>query len=97
MLIALWVTASATVLLALTSAVAVLTWRENRRRARDQEKRDRDAQQQERTLEAARKEFAGKSEIGSLKNNLSAIGVFAALGALIAWAVRNESKGNRAS
>jgi hypothetical protein len=75
MLVAIWITAGATALLALTSLVAVLTWRENRRRARELEQRDRDEQQRERALEAARKEFATKEDIGGLKSNLIGVGV----------------------
>jgi hypothetical protein len=79
MLTANWITAGATALLALTSLVAVLTWRENRRRGRELEQRDRDEQQRERALEAARKEFATKDDVGGLKSNLIAIGVVGGL------------------
>jgi type II secretory pathway pseudopilin PulG len=83
---ALWITAGATALLALTSLVAVLTWRENRRRARERELRERAEQQQERTLEAARKEFAAKDDVGGLKSNLIFLGVVGGLvGAAIVW------------
>lgn len=112
MLIALWVTAGATVLLALTSVVAVATWRENRRRAREieqreheQQQRDRDAQQQERTLDATRKEFApafaakaDKGDVSGLKSNLAGGFALAAVAGILIWdTLRNGGKGNRAS
>lgn len=112
MLIALWVTAGATVVLALTSVAAVLTWRENRRRAREVEQRehearqrDGDAQQQERTLEAARKEFgpafaakADKGDVSGLRDNLVVTAILSAIAGYAIWdSRRNGDKGNRAS
>jgi len=68
MLTAAWVLAGATALLALTSLVAVVTWRENRRR-------EREDQAAARILESARKEFAPKEDLGGLKENLAGLGV----------------------
>jgi hypothetical protein len=74
MLVATWVLAGATALLALTSLVVVITWRENRRR-------DRENYMENRILEAARKEFSARDEVGGLKSNLAG---FAVLGGIAA-------------
>jgi hypothetical protein len=83
MLTATWVLSGATSLLAPTSIVAFLTWRDSRRRAAQDQERARSEDQQERTLEEARKEFAAKEDVGGLKSNLIGIrvigGVVAAL------------------
>lgn len=84
MLTAAWVLAGATSLLALTSIAAVLTWRDSRRRAAQDQERVRADEQQQRILDAARKEFAAKDEIGGLKSNLIGIGVLGALVAVVA-------------
>jgi len=68
MLIATCVLAGATVLIAISSLWAIITWRENRQReARESI--------QERTLEAARKEFAAKESV----DNRSIVAVIAAV------------------
>jgi hypothetical protein len=86
MLTAAWVLAGATSLLALTSIVAVLTWRDSRRRAAQDQERARAEDQQQRILDAARKEFAAKEDVGGLKSNLIGIGVLGALvAALAVW------------
>jgi hypothetical protein len=86
MLTAAWVLAGATCLLALTSIVAVLTWRDSRRRALQDQERARADDQQERILDAARKEFAAKDDVGGLKSNLIGIGVVgAAIAGLMVW------------
>ena len=61
---AIWITAASTAVLALTSMVAVLTWRENRRRQYEE-------QLVTRILEAGRKEFSTKDELASDKENLA--------------------------
>jgi hypothetical protein len=72
--------------LALTSIIAVLTWRDSRRRAAQEQERTRADDQRERILDAARKEFAAKDDVGGLKSNLIGIGVIgAAIAALVAW------------
>lgn len=72
--------------MALTSIVAVLTWRDSRRRAAQEQERTRADDQRERTLNAARKEFAANDDVGGLKSNLIGIGVIgAAIAALVAW------------
>lgn len=73
MLAAAWVLAGFTGLIGVTSFIAVVTWRENRRR-------EREDQQAQRILEAARKEFSAKGEVGDLKGNLTAI---AAIGVIV--------------
>jgi hypothetical protein len=71
---------------ALTSIVAVLTWRDSRRRAAQEQERTRADEQRERTLNAARKEFAANDDVSGLKSNLIGIGVIgAAIAALVAW------------
>jgi hypothetical protein len=74
MLIATCVLAAGTVIIAVSSVWAIITWRENRQReARESI--------QERTLEAARKEFAAKESV----DNRSVVAVVAVvLGALFA-------------
>ncbi|HUZ23515.1 MAG TPA: hypothetical protein VMV07_07105 [Streptosporangiaceae bacterium] len=67
----------ATAVLALTSLVAVITWRENRRR-------ERDRQMETPILESARKEFSAKDEMGGLKSNLSGIAVIGVIIAALA-------------
>ena len=72
--------------MALTSIIAVLTWRDSRRRATQEQERTRADDQRERILDAARKEFAAKDDVGGLKSNLIGIGVIgAAIAALVAW------------
>jgi hypothetical protein len=83
-LTAIWVTAGATAVLALTSLVAVITWRENRRR-------EREDQVAAKILEAAHKEFSGKKDVVDLKDKLSGYGVLAVLVGLVAWLVKKES------
>jgi hypothetical protein len=85
MLTATWVLAAATTLLALTSFVAVITWRENRRR-------EREDQQGAKILEAARKEFSDKKEVVDLKDKLSGYGVLLAVAAVLAWLVKKDSE-----
>jgi hypothetical protein len=86
MVTATWVLAGATSLLALTSIVAVLTWRDSRRRAAQEQERTRADDQRERILDAARKEFAAKDDVGGLKSNLIGIGVLGGLiAALVGW------------
>ncbi len=81
MLTAAWVLAGATTLLALTSFVAVITWREGSRRAREDDMTAK-------ILEAARKEFSGKKEFGDLKDNLFGLGILAVIIGFIAWLAR---------
>lgn len=86
MLTAAWILAGATCLLALTSIVAVFTWRDSRRHAAQDQERARADDQQQRILDAARKEFAAKDDVGGLKSNLIGIGVLGALiTGLVVW------------
>lgn len=79
---ATWVLVGGTVGLFLTSLVAVITWRENRRR-------DRDERMAQRIIETARKEFAPKEELGGLKSNLIGAGVFALLVGLVIYGIQS--------
>jgi hypothetical protein len=93
MLTATWVLAGATSLLALSSIVAVLTWRDSRRRAAQEQERTRSDDQRERILDAARKEFAAKDDVGGLKSNLVGIGVIGGvIAALVAWNKISDGK-----
>ena len=57
-----------------------------RRRAAQEQERTRADDQRERILDAARKEFAAKDDVGGLKSDLIGIGVIgAAIAALVAW------------
>jgi hypothetical protein len=80
---ATWVLASATCLLALTSFIAVLTWRDSRQRAAEELIRVRAEQEKERILDAARKEFAAKEDMGGLKSNLIGIGILGGIAAVL--------------
>jgi hypothetical protein len=84
-LAATWSLVGVTAILALTSLVAVITWRENRRR-------EREDQVAAKILEAARKEFSDKKEVGDLKERLSGYGVLALLIGLVAWLVKKDNE-----
>jgi hypothetical protein len=76
-----WTAAGSGVVIALTSVVAVLIWRDGRRKDRETRQRDHEAQIGDRILESARREFSTKEELGGLKSTLAGLG---ALGLLIA-------------
>lgn len=59
-MVAEWVAAGATCLLALTTLVAVVTWRENRARDREVRQREHENEMSDRILDAARPEFSAK-------------------------------------
>lgn len=83
-----WVAAGAACVLALTSIVAVFTWRENRRRDREVRQRENENENEmsDRILSAARREFRAKDEVGGLKSTLIGIGVVGLIGAaLVVW------------
>lgn len=85
MLTATWALVGFTALLALTSLVAVITWRENRRR-------EREDQVAAKIFEAARKEFSGKKEVDGLKDNLTGYGVLAGIIALLIWLAKTTGE-----
>jgi hypothetical protein len=86
MLIATWILAGGTTLLALTSLVAVVTWIDNRRREREE-------QLATRIMDTARKEFSPKDEVGGLMSNLIGVVVLAAAGlVLFLWGKIDNSK-----
>lgn len=73
-------------MLALTSLVAVFTWRENRRRDRESRQREHETEMGDRILDSARREFSTKEEVGGLKSNLIGLGVVGlAITALVVW------------
>ena len=82
MLVATWILAASTAVLALTSFVAVVTWRESRRR-------EREDQLAERTLDSARKEFAQKD---SLDSRITLTWLVLGLAALIFWTNKSDGK-----
>jgi low affinity Fe/Cu permease len=84
-LTATWALVGVTAVLALTSLVAVITWRENRRR-------EREDQVAAKILEAARKEFSAKNEVVDLKDKLSGYGVLLAVAAVVAWLVKKDNE-----
>jgi hypothetical protein len=95
MLTAAWVLAGGTCLLALTSIIAVVTWRDSRRRVAQDQERARADEQQQRILDAARKEFAAKDDVGGLKSNLIGIGVVGAvITALVVWGKLSGGEGS---
>ena len=86
MIVAEWIATGAAVLLALTSLVAVITWRENRRRDRETRQREHETEMGDRILDSARREFSTKEEVGGLKSNLLGLGVMGLLVAgLVVW------------
>ncbi len=81
-----WIATGAAVLLALTSLVAVITWRENRRRDRENRQREHETDMGDRILDSARREFSTKEEVGGLKSNLIGLGVVGlVVAALVVW------------
>jgi hypothetical protein len=75
MLIATWVLAVATSLGAMTGLVAVVTWRDNKRR-------ERETQQADKWLDQARKEFAAKE---SVDNRTAVLVIGAVLAGMALW------------
>jgi hypothetical protein len=81
-----WVEAAATVVVALSSIVAVLTWRDQRRKDREASQRDHETQMGDRILDSARREFSTKQEVGGLKSSLIGLGVIGlVIAALAVW------------
>jgi hypothetical protein len=79
---------------ALTSIVAVFTWRDSRRRAAQDQERARAGDQQQHILDAAGKEFAAKDDVEGLKSNLIGIGVLGGvIVALVAWEKMSGGEG----
>lgn len=84
-MVATWILAVSTALLALTSLVAVVTWRENRRR-------EREDQVASRILESARREFAPKDELSGLKENLTGAAVLGVIVLVLALVAKLGAK-----
>lgn len=82
MLIATWVLAGATAVIAISSLWAIITWRENRQR------QAREAMQAG-TVEAVRKEFVSKDQLAEIKtsmDNRTFLMVAAAVvGVMVGW------------
>jgi len=88
-LVATWVLAVATSILALSGPVALFAWLAARRSDRAQRKREQDAQMEERILKRAKDEFAPRSWV----TDAAGWGVAAlALVALIGWGNRQNSR-----
>lgn len=84
MLTATWVLAIATALLALSSFVGIITWREGRRR-------EREDQQVNKILESARKEFVSTEAMGKVFG----IAILAGLIGLVVWSEKKEAPGKQ--
>jgi len=64
----------------------VLTWRENRRKDRENRQREHETEVGDRILDSARREFSTKEEVGSLKSNLIGLGVLGLIvTGLVVW------------
>ena len=88
MLVATWVLAVATAILALSGPVALLAWLGARRSDRERRQREHEGHEADRILQTARGEFLSKSTAGG----------WVALGALagvLAWATWSERKDQR--
>lgn len=87
MLVATWVLAGGTLLIGLTSLIAVLTWRENRRREREAQLVKRILDEAGKEITAATKGYAQKETV----DNRTFLGFIAAtvLG-VVAWNLWNE-------
>lgn len=86
MLVATWVLAIATSVLALSGPVALFAWLGARRRDREQAQRDRDTQAAGEILRTARGEFLSKSSAGAYTFVLSAA-------AFIGWLIWSDQRG----
>lgn len=85
MLIAAWILAIATTVLAVSGPVALLVWLSGRRACRDRRKWEHEEEARDRILNSARSEFVPKSWVGG--------GLVAAtLAALMAWISWTERK-----
>jgi hypothetical protein len=85
MLVATWVLAASTLVLAISGPIALLTWLNVRRADRERRERERASEAQQRMIDEARKEFVSKNTlIGSI--------VLAAIAAVIGLASWSEFK-----
>jgi hypothetical protein len=82
MLVATWILAVATALLAVSGPIALLVWLNARRADREREDESRD-----RILRSVRDEFVPKTWVGGTV-------VFAILGCLLAWSSWSDRKGS---
>lgn len=88
MLVATWILAIATAILALSGPVALFAWLSARRQDRDRRQREREQEAEGRILQSARQEFATmegiRKEFVSKDGARSAAGGWAAFTAIIA-------------
>ena len=84
-LVATWILAIATAILAVSGPVALVAWLGARRQDRDRRQRERNEEARERILKSARDEFVPKNWLGGGA-------VLGALALLIAWGTWNDRK-----
>jgi hypothetical protein len=81
MLVATWVLAVATAILALSGPVALFAWLSARRQDRERRQREHEEEARERILKTARDEFVPKGWV----SGGAFLGVIAAILALLSW------------
>ena len=81
MLVATWILAVATAVLALSGPVALFAWLSARRQDRDRRQREHEEEARERILKTARDEFVPKSWV----SGGAVLGGIAAILALVNW------------
>jgi len=86
-IVALWITAIATSILALSGPVALLAWLSTRRTDRERRQREREDQAEDRIIRKARDEFLSKSTAGGV----AALAVITAVIAGLSWAERKNT------
>jgi hypothetical protein len=87
MLVATWILAVATALLAVSGPIALLVWLNARRADRERRQREREDESRDRILRSVRDEFVPKTWVGGTV-------VFAILGCLLAWSSWSDRKGS---
>jgi type II secretory pathway pseudopilin PulG len=92
MLVALWITAIATAILAISGPVALAVWITSRRADRERRQRERDEQAAERILRNARDELKSATDELVPKSWLAGITIVAVIGTLIGWSSWTERK-----
>lgn len=92
MLIATWVLAGFTGLLAISGPVALAVWLGARRSDRERRAREHERELEERIIARAERSVADAKRELVPKETATSIGVFALLGALAIWGVRQDQK-----
>lgn len=87
MLVATWVLAIATAILAVSGPIALLVWLSARRSDRERRQREREDESRDRILRNARDEFVPKNWVGGTV-------IVTVLASLLAWSSWNERRGS---